>query len=56
MTVSELIEQLQTLPQELKVYISANKAKIAFSPKAIELIDSDEFVAPFIKITTSENQ
>lgn len=54
MTVSELIEQLQKLPQDLKVWISSKGAKVAYTPKIVKLTDTDEFTKPHVHIVTSE--
>lgn len=54
MTVAELIQQLQTLPQDYQVYISAQKSKMGYAPLKFEVIDQEEFIKPFVQITTSE--
>ena len=55
MTVSELIEQLQKLPQDSKVWISAKNDKAACAIKEVKTIDRpDEFVNPFVHIITSD--
>lgn len=54
MTVSELIEQLQTLPQDLQVWVSPKGAKVAYTPEIVKLTDTDEFTKPHVHIITSE--
>lgn len=55
MTVSELIEQLQKLPKDSKVWISSKNDKAACAIKEIKAVDRpDEFIKPFVHIITSD--
>lgn len=56
MTVSELIEQLQTLPQDIKVWVSAKDDKSATAIKTIKIVDAAEFTRPFVHIVTSDRK
>lgn len=55
MTVSELIEQLQSLPPEAKVWVSAKDDRTACTIKIIKVVDRpDEFITPFVHIIIAD--
>lgn len=55
MTVSELIEQLQSLPPDAKVWVSVKDDRAATAIQVVKVVDRPhEFTEPFVHVITSD--